>query len=102
MTAEPWASQLEALGGLRVFDSTAIPGRIVDVMVALPPQLFFNTQIPACLWFLVKDKSGGVTTGEAKGRDRRGEAAPQQGGRPRLPVLPRTRPSTTTGFTRVH
>jgi type I restriction enzyme M protein len=25
-------------------------------MIALPGQLFFNTQIPACLWFLVKDK----------------------------------------------
>jgi len=25
---------------------------IVDCMVALPPQLFYNTQIPACLWFL--------------------------------------------------
>jgi type I restriction enzyme M protein len=29
---------------------------VVEVMVALPGQLFFNTQIPACLWFLVKDK----------------------------------------------
>jgi type I restriction enzyme M protein len=28
----------------------------VEVMVALPGQLFFNTQIPACLWFLVKEK----------------------------------------------
>jgi len=26
------------------------------VMVALPGQLFFNTQIPACLWFLAKQK----------------------------------------------
>jgi type I restriction enzyme M protein len=25
-------------------------------MVALPPQLFFNTQIPACLWFLNRAK----------------------------------------------
>jgi type I restriction enzyme M protein len=25
-------------------------------MVALPGQLFFNTQIPACLWFLAKQK----------------------------------------------
>ncbi|MBE2196400.1 MAG: SAM-dependent DNA methyltransferase [Anaerolinea sp.] len=25
---------------------------LVDCMVALPPQLFYNTQIPACLWFL--------------------------------------------------
>lgn len=29
----------------------------VEVMVALPSQLFFNTQIPACLWFLVKQKT---------------------------------------------
>jgi type I restriction enzyme M protein len=28
----------------------------VEVMIALPGQLFFNTQIPACLWFLVKEK----------------------------------------------
>jgi len=38
----------------------------IDCMVALPHQLFFNTQIPACLWFLAKDKRVG-------GRDRRGE-----------------------------
>ena len=29
----------------------------VEVMVALPGQLFFNTQIPACLWFLTKQKT---------------------------------------------
>jgi type I restriction enzyme M protein len=29
---------------------------VVEVMVALPGQLFFNTQIPACLWFLAKRK----------------------------------------------
>lgn len=29
---------------------------VVEVMVALPGQLFFNTQIPACLWFLTKLK----------------------------------------------
>jgi type I restriction enzyme M protein len=46
---------------------------VVDVMVALPPQLFVNTQIPACLWFLAKDKSGTVIPGAKKGRDRRGE-----------------------------
>jgi len=28
----------------------------VECMIALPAQLFFNTQIPACLWFLSKDK----------------------------------------------
>jgi len=39
---------------------------VVEAMVALPPQLFFNTQIPACLWFLAKDKS-------RNGRNRKGE-----------------------------
>ncbi|MEM5329555.1 class I SAM-dependent DNA methyltransferase [Paraburkholderia sp. JHI2823] len=46
---------------------------VVDVMVALPPQLFLNTQIPACLWFLTKDKSGAPIAGAKPGRDRRGE-----------------------------
>lgn len=27
---------------------------VVEVMVALPGQLFFNTQIPACLWFMTR------------------------------------------------
>ena len=30
---------------------------VVEVMIALPGQLFFNTQIPACLWFLTKQKN---------------------------------------------
>lgn len=30
---------------------------VVEVMVELPNQLFFNTQIAACLWFLVKQKT---------------------------------------------
>ena len=29
---------------------------LVDCMIALPPQLFYSTQIPACLWFLARDK----------------------------------------------
>ncbi len=47
------------------------PG-VVDCMVALPGQLFYSTQIPACLWFLAKDKSNGVTR-SGKLRDRRNE-----------------------------
>ena len=39
---------------------------IVDCMVALPGQLFYSTQIPACLWFLARDRKNG------KFRDRRG------------------------------
>ena len=30
---------------------------VVEVMIALPGQLFFNTQIPACLWFLARQKT---------------------------------------------
>jgi type I restriction enzyme M protein len=43
-----------------------VEGDVVECMVALPPQLFLNTQIPACLWFLTRDKT-------AHGRDRRKE-----------------------------
>jgi len=31
---------------------------LVDCMVALPGQLFYSTQIPVCLWFIARDKSG--------------------------------------------
>jgi type I restriction enzyme M protein len=34
-----------------------IENDLVDCMVALPPQLFYNTQIPACLWFLSRNKT---------------------------------------------
>jgi type I restriction enzyme M protein len=36
-----------------------IENDLVDCMVALPPQLFYNTQIPACLWFLARNKTNG-------------------------------------------
>jgi type I restriction enzyme M protein len=29
---------------------------LVDCMIALPTQLFYNTQIPACLWFLARNR----------------------------------------------
>ncbi len=41
---------------------------VVDCMVALPGQLFYSTQIPACLWFLARNKKA---AGRHK-RDRRG------------------------------
>ena len=31
---------------------------LVDCIVALPKQLFYNTGIPACLWFISRKKSG--------------------------------------------
>lgn len=40
---------------------------LVDCMVALPSQLFYNTMIPACLWFVSRDKEN------HKFRNRRGE-----------------------------
>jgi type I restriction enzyme M protein len=40
---------------------------LVDCMVALPGKLFYNTQIPACLWFIARNKNNG------KFRDRSGE-----------------------------
>ena len=33
-----------------------IETELVDCMVALPGQLFYSTQIPACLWFLAQDR----------------------------------------------
>jgi type I restriction enzyme M protein len=33
-----------------------IEADLVDCMIALPGQLFYSTQIPACLWFLTRDK----------------------------------------------
>ncbi|MEQ9379890.1 MAG: class I SAM-dependent DNA methyltransferase [Pirellulales bacterium] len=46
---------------------TIIEADLVDCMVALPGQLFYSTQIPACLWFLARSKKNG------RFRDRRGE-----------------------------
>jgi len=40
---------------------------LVDCMVALPSQLFYNTMIPACLWFVARDRQN------HKFRNRKGE-----------------------------
>lgn len=45
-----------------------IEGDAIDCMMALPGQLFYSTQIPACLWFLTRNKNPGDGL-----RDRRGE-----------------------------
>ena len=36
-----------------------VEARLVDCIVNLPPKLFLNTQIPASLWFLSRDKANG-------------------------------------------
>ena len=53
-------------GGEGQIREAMIRGDVVEVMVALPGQLFLNTQIPVCLWFMTNDKT-------MNGRDRRGE-----------------------------
>ena len=40
---------------------------LVDCMIAMPGQLFYNTAIPVCLWFIARNKGNG------KFRDRRGQ-----------------------------
>ena len=44
-----------------------IENDLVDCIVMLPKQLFYNTGIPACLWFLSRHKNGN------KHRNRKGE-----------------------------
>lgn len=53
-------------GGEGQIREAMVRGDVVEVMIALPGQLFLNTQIPVCLWFLTNDKT-------VNGRDRRGE-----------------------------
>jgi len=53
-----------------------IEADLVDCMVALPGQLFYATQIPACVWILARDKGGHgqrrARTGEVLFIDARG------------------------------
>jgi len=44
-------------GGEGDIRKSIIEAGLVDCMVALPAQLFYNTMIPACLWFLSKDRT---------------------------------------------
>ena len=53
-------------GGEGDIRKAMIEGDVVETMIALPGQLFLNTQIPVCLWFLTNDKT-------KNGRDRKNE-----------------------------
>ena len=53
--------------GEDVIRRAMVEADVVDCMVALPGQLFYSTQIPACLWFLARRKN------PVRLRDRRGE-----------------------------
>lgn len=46
-------------GGENEIRKNMILDGVVDCMIALPTQLFFNTQIPACLWFLARNRTNG-------------------------------------------
>ncbi|HEX7326562.1 MAG TPA: N-6 DNA methylase, partial [Rhodanobacteraceae bacterium] len=50
------SSQQSGEGDIR---RAMVEADVVECMVALPGQLFSNTQIPACLWFMSKDKGAG-------------------------------------------
>ena len=56
--------------GEREIRQNLLEADLVDCMVALPGQLFYSTQIPACLWFLARDRRNG---GRREFRDRRGQ-----------------------------
>ena len=56
--------------GEREIRQSLLEADLVDCMVALPGQLFYSTQIPACLWFLARDRRNGGNRGF---RDRRGQ-----------------------------
>ncbi len=65
-------------GGEGQIRQALIEADLVECMVALPGQLFTNTQIPACIWFLTKSKAArSVRTGDDPVgtfyRDRHGE-----------------------------
>jgi type I restriction enzyme M protein len=61
-------SMSSAQSGEDTIRKAMVDGDVVDCMVALPGQFFYSTQIPACLWFLARNKNT-----RAKWRDRRGE-----------------------------
>ncbi|MFT0624764.1 type I restriction-modification system subunit M [Ectopseudomonas guguanensis] len=63
------SSQQSGEGEIR---QAMIEAGVIDCMVALPGQLFYSTQIPACLWILAKDRSNGLVK-NSRLRDRRGE-----------------------------
>jgi|HubBroStandDraft_6_1064221.scaffolds.fasta_scaffold00971_9 type I restriction enzyme M protein len=52
-------SMTSAQSGEDDIRKAVIEADLLDCMIALPPQLFYGTTIPACLWFLTKSKKNG-------------------------------------------
>ncbi|OJV36923.1 MAG: N-6 DNA methylase [Bacteroidales bacterium 36-12] len=61
------SSEIATEGEIR---KAMVEADLVDCMVALPSQLFYNTQIPACLWFLARSK-GDASCSPSKGQRNR-------------------------------
>jgi type I restriction enzyme M protein len=61
-------SMSSAQSGEDAIRRAMIEADVVDCMIALPGQHFYSTQIPACLWFLARNKNR-----SGKLRDRRGD-----------------------------
>jgi type I restriction enzyme M protein len=61
-------SMSSAQSGEDTIRKAMLEADVVDCMIALPGQLFYSTPIPACLWFLARNKTRG-----GKLRNRRGE-----------------------------
>ena len=53
-------------GGEGEIRKAMIEDDVVEILISLPGQLFLNTQIPVCLWFLTNDKT-------KNGRNRKNE-----------------------------
>ena len=95
-------SMSSAQSGEGEIRKSLIEADLVDCMVALPGQLFYSTQIPACLWFLARDRTGGAAAGVgAAGAEiaRTGTtgAGPVGAGTARAGVAERSRPFRDTG-----
>ena len=58
-------------GGEGEIRQRIVEADLVECIVALPAQLFLTTGIPACLWFLTRDKTGRNL--KHGGRNRQGE-----------------------------
>ena len=55
-------------GGEGEIRQRIVEADLVDAIIALPTQLFLTTGIPACLWFLTRDKTGRNLRASNRGR----------------------------------
>ena len=85
-------SMSSAQSGEGEIRKSLIEADLVDCMVALPGQLFYSTQIPACLWFLARDRTGGVAARAGIARTGTTGAGTAGAGTARVGIAERSRP----------